>query len=100
MGRFTPQLYLHIISGGWQWPIEDAAIVELRDTVTKATVAELPAALVIAALAHYVGQAALTRELLPRAPAWPQLRGPGPQDTGQPRLRGAENRRLRGRKPA
>jgi len=98
MGRFTAQLYLHIASGAWQWPIADSATVELRDVVTKMTVAELPVALVIAALVHYVGQAALTRELLPRGPELRAGRGPGPHDTGHPRLRGAENRRLRGRK--
>lgn len=65
----APSVYLHVINHDFQWPIHDHAIVELRDIVTRRTVAEFPVALVIAALAHYVTGAALTADLLqePRA---------------------------------
>lgn len=103
MARFSSRLYLHVIGpsfelGGWQFRFEGCALFSLRDALTHEIVAQLPEALVVAALAHYVGAAALTRELLPRLPALPARRGPGDHDTGAPRLRGAETRRLRGRK--
>lgn len=90
--------YLHIHSGRWQWRIEEAATVTLRDARTHAVLLELPAELVAIALLHYGGQAQLTAALVPRVPELRTGRGPRAADTGQPRLRGAENRRLRGRK--
>jgi hypothetical protein len=91
--------YLHIHSGRWQWRCDDEwATVELRDAMTHRTLLTMPAALAVAALLHYVGQAELTAAILPAA-LLPPRPGPTALDTGgQPRLRGAENRRLRGRK--
>jgi len=89
--------YLHIHSGRWQWRCDDAwATVELRDVTTHRTLLAMPAALAVAALLHYGGQAELTAALLPALPVL--TREPGRHDTGQPRLRGAQNRQLRGRK--
>ena len=96
MGRFSAQHYLHIRSGGWQWPIAMDAIVELRDQVTRATVLALPAALVVIALAHYAGQAQLTAQLLPGLPAIRAPKPPGTLDQGRRGLRGVRGRRLRG----
>ncbi len=94
VGRLAAQHYLHIRSGGWQWRIEPDAIVELRHELTKETVAELSAVLVVHMLAHYLGQAQLTAALLP------QLELPtapiGPADVGRRGLRGVGRRRLRG----
>jgi hypothetical protein len=90
--------YLHISSGRWQWRCDDVhAVVELRDRRTHVTLLQMPAELAVVALLHYGGQAQLVAALVPRVPELRTGRGPRASDTGQPRLRGAEKRHLRGR---
>ncbi len=92
---------------GRQERVEDWWVFTLRRAGTGDTVAELPAALVIAALAHYVAQAALSAELTPALsealgvtlPLTFRRRAMPPEYAypTHKKLRGAENRNLKGR---
>lgn len=91
--------YLHIRSGGWQWRIDANAVVQLRHLLTSETVLEVPVALVVQALTHFVTGARLTTAFMGPVRATAGLQGPArPRDglrrLGVPHVAVQETRRL------
>ena len=96
------QFYLHPRDQGWQYPLSDSGVIELRDLVTKQTAAVLPVPLVVQILTEFVTRAGLTAAflapLLPvRKPLPPDLpiRGLPPPRAVQEARRTARRRRKR-----